>query len=226
MCGRYTLTHPAKINEKFGAGILNDIELPPNYNVAPGQSMPVVVDNQTKNELRLMKWGLVPSWAKEAKVCYKMINARSEGIETKPSFRHAYKSQRCLVPANGFYEWQRSTSGKVPYYITLANQNLFSFAGLWEHWQQPSGQSLETYTIITTQANSDMEHIHDRMPVIISPQYEDDWLNPDNQDPEFLRQLLQSSRDTNFVFTPVSDEVNKVANNYPELIRPLHTKPL
>ena len=225
MCGRYTLTTIDDLSDRYAlASRLEGVA--PSYNVAPGQSMPVVVDANGQNELKLMKWGLVPSWAKEAKVGYKMINARSEGIETKPSFRHAYKSQRCLVPANGFYEWQKSTTGKTPYYITLANQDILSFAGLWEYWQQPDGQSLETYTIITTQANSDMEYVHDRMPVIVKPQQEDDWLNPNNQDPEFLRQLIQSSRDASFVFTPVSDEVNKVANNYPELIRPLHTKPL
>ena len=225
MCGRYTVIKLDDLPARFAAkNKFNEVK--PNYNVAPGQTMPIVVDTNGQNEFKLMKWGLVPSWAKEVKVGYKMINARAEGIETKPSFRHAYKSQRCLVPANGFYEWQKSTTGKVPYYITLANQDIFSFAGLWEHWQQPGGQNLETYTIITTRANSDMEHIHDRMPVIVNPQYEDDWLNPDNQDPEFLRQLMQSSRDTSFVFTPVSDEVNKVGNNYPELIHPLHTKPL
>lgn len=221
MCGRYTLAHPAKINERFGAGILGSRNLSPNYNVAPGQTMPVVIDVEGKSELRLMKWGLVPSWAKEAKIGFKMINARSEGIETKPSFRHAYKSQRCLVPASGFYEWKKSSSAKIPYYITLAKQDLFGFAGLWEHWQQPNGQSLETYTIITTQANKDMDSIHDRMPVVLKQEYEDDWLNSKNQDPEFLRQLVQSSRDTAFVLTKVSDQVNKVANNYTELINPL-----
>src|SRR5690606_34032573 len=117
-------------------------------------------------------------------------NARSEGIESKPSFRHAYKKQRCLVPASGFYEWQKSSDQKIPKYITT-NQPLFAFAGLWEHWQPDGSDALETYTIITTQASPAMQPVHDRMPIILQPEAEDDWLNPDNQDPDFLRQIMQ-----------------------------------
>lgn len=218
MCGRYTLTHPAKINERFGAGILGDKDIQPNFNVAPGQTMPVVVDVEGKNQIQLMKWGLVPSWAKDSRVGYKMINARSEGIENKPSFRHAFKSQRCLVPASGFYEWKKADTNKIPYYITQADQDVFSFAGLWEYWQQPNGEALHTYTIITASANPTMEPIHDRMPVMVKPQLEDDWLNSKNQDPEFLRQLLQASHEVDLKLTQVSTEVNKVANNHAGLI--------
>lgn len=218
MCGRYTLAHPAKINEHYGAGTLGDTELSPNFNVAPGHSMPVVVDVEGENHVRMMKWGLVPSWAKEAKIGYKMINARSEGIEAKPSFRHAFKSQRCLVPASGFYEWKKQNSDKTPYHITLSGQDIFSFAGLWEYWKKPDGQPLETYTIITAPANSTMEGVHDRMPVILQQNYEDEWLNPKNQDPEFLRQIMNSGQKVQLQLTPVSSDVNKVGNNYPGLI--------
>lgn len=219
MCGRYTLINPSTLTERFKT--INTLSgLTDNFNVAPGQTMPAIVAQGDQNVLRLMKWGLVPSWAKEVKIGYKMINARSEGIETKPSFRHAYKKQRCLIPASGFYEWQKIDGQKIPQYIRVKNQEVFSFAGLWEHWQQPNAEPLETYTIITTQANQFMQTIHDRMPVILPQKLEDDWLNPSNQDPDFLRNIIQSST-VNLTAYPVSTEVNKPQNNTAGLINPL-----
>lgn len=220
MCGRYTLIETDRLTERFAT--INTLDgLKPNYNAAPTQTMPVVVANQDKNELKLMRWGLIPSWAKDLKIGYRMINARSEGIETKPSFRHAYKKQRCLVPASGFYEWQKTTGKKVPFYIQPKGAPLFSFAGLWEYWKQPDGEGLESYTIITTQANEEMKPYHDRMPVILDQKNEDPWLDANNQDPEFLRTLIKQSEKVTLQFQPVSEQVNTVKNNSADLIQPV-----
>ena len=222
MCGRYTLTHPDKLKQRFGTN--NQLEISPNFNAAPGQTMPVIVADGKENTIQTMKWGLVPSWAKDPKIGFRMINARSEGIETKPSFRHAFKKQRCLVPADGFYEWEKAETGKIPQYIRLRQGSLFAFAGLWEYWQQPDGSPLHTYTIITTEPNVTVKPIHDRMPVILNPDREDDWLNPDNQDPEFLRTLLKPYPANQMESYPVSTDVNTVANNDGRLIEPINSK--
>lgn len=223
MCGRYTLIDTDKLQERFQT--INAIDdLKPNYNTAPGQIMPVVVDSQDKNELKLMKWGLVPPWAEEANIGYRMINARSEGIETKPSFRHAFKRQRCLVPANGFYEWQKGQDGKIPHYIQFKQGSLFAFAGLWEYWKRPDGTGLETYTIITTSPDEVVKPIHDRMPVILKKEHEDAWLDSDNQDTDFLRSLLKPYPAEPLEAYPVSTEVNVAANNDEHLIGPVNSK--
>lgn len=219
MCGRYTLIKTSEISDRFHTTTI-PTEISPNYNAAPGQVMPVITANGQQNEIRLMKWGLVPSWAREVKIGYKMINARSEGIESKPSFRHAYKKQRCLVPASGFYEWQKSPDGKIPQYIYLEDKSLFAFAGLWEYWQQPGSDPLETFTIITTQANTFMKPIHDRMPVILEKKFEDDWLNQENQDSDFLHHLIKNSK-PELASHEVSTQVNSPKNNTPEIIKPL-----
>ena len=147
MCGRYTLIETDGLNTCFDAD--NDLkDLCPNYNVAPGQIMPVVNHN-SPNKLELMKWGLVPFWAKDSQIGYKMINARAEGIQDKPSFRSALKTKRCLVPTTGFYEWKKENDIKQPYFIHLKNQEMFSFAGLYETWKDAEGNELKTYTIIT-----------------------------------------------------------------------------
>lgn len=217
MCGRYTLVETNKLQERFQT--VNTLDgLKPNYNVAPGQIMPVVVANGEKNELKVMKWGLVPSWAKEERIGYKMINARAEGIETKPSFRDAFKKQRCIVPANGFYEWQTKETAKIPQYIHFKKDNLFGFAGLWEHWQKPNGVEIETYTIITTEPNSLMEPIHNRMPVILKADHEDAWLDQKNVDVEFLRTLLKPYPSTELNVHTVGSEVGNTKNNSANLI--------
>ncbi len=224
MCGRYTLTDIKKLAGRFQV-ILHTPTLRPSYNIAPGQVMPVIVADGPRNAVKMMKWGLVPSWVKEPNVGYKMINARSEGIENKPSFRHAFKQQRCLVPASGFYEWrQNNDKTKTPEYIRLRDHDLFAFAGLWESWRQPDGTPLETYTVITTQANQLIAPVHDRMPVILQEQFEDAWLDPTNQDTEFLRTMLKPFDAAQMQMNTVSSAVNTVTNNQSALIKPINSK--
>ena len=163
MCGRYVLQQPERLKKRFNAS--NSVDVRPNYNAAPGQLMPVIVKN-SPNRIALMKWGLVPSWAKDPKIGYKMINARSEGIQDKPSFRHAIKAQRCIVPSSGYYEWKKEGKDKVPYLFRLISEDIFGFAGLYEHWHGDHGNELETFTIITTSPNELAAIVHDRMPVI------------------------------------------------------------
>jgi putative SOS response-associated peptidase YedK len=216
MCGRYTLANVEGLQDRFDtenrlAGIR------PNYNVAPGQSMPVITRN-SPNKIEIMKWGFVPSWAKDVKIGYKMINARAEGIEVKPSFRSAIKCRRCLVPATGFYEWKKKEGIKVPMHIRLSDREVFSFAGLWEHWQDKDGNELNTYTIITTSPNGVIAGIHDRMPVILREEEEDMWIDPEIQDPAHVLGLLRPYTEKGMEAYPVSEAVGNVRNNSKELL--------
>lgn len=218
MCGRYTLVQSEGIKERFDAQ--NDLkELRPNYNASPGQTMPVVT-RHSPNSLELMKWGLVPFWAKEPQIGYKMINARAEGIQDKPSFRAALKSRRCLVPASGFYEWKKEDGAKQPYYIHLSKREVFAFAGLYEIWRDSEGKELKTYTIITTRPNSLMESIHDRMPVILPPDAEAEWLDPDVTNPDQITRLLEPYPTGLMAAYAVSSAVNSPANNRADLLEP------
>ena len=216
MCGRYTLFLQGKLKDRFKT--MNDLEVRPNYNVAPGQTMPVVT-RHSPNSLELMQWGLVPSWAKDPKIGYKMINARGETVAEKPSFRSALKRRRCLVPSTGFYEWKREGDAKTPMFIHLKDQELFSFAGLYEHWQDANGNELMSYTIITTTPNSLMEGIHDRMPVILNPADEDEWLNPEIEDAAQLQRLLVSYPADQMEAYAVSLSVNSPKNNNELLLK-------
>lgn len=177
MCGRFSLsTDKDDLQSRFGidpTGIL----LKPRFNIAPSQLHPVVVVEDDKRVLRMMKWGLVPPWSADPKIGYRMINARAEGVDTKPSFRSAFKRRRCLIPAAGFYEWAKpDKKTRIPYYIRLKSKELFAFAGLWELW---GPGKLETFTIITTEANELVAQIHDRMPVILREKDEGTWLDPE-----------------------------------------------
>ena len=176
MCGRYTLAKPLKgIQSHFGPLHIN-LEYRPSYNIAPSQLSPVVINNSEQRELTAMKWGLVPSWAKDEKM--KLINARSETAHEKPSFKNSLRNKRCLIPADGFLEW-RGTE-KQPCYIYLKDQALFAFAGLWSTWNSPEGVSLNTYSILTTAANEKLTPIHARMPVILPSEQYETWLAPDS----------------------------------------------
>lgn len=169
MCGRFTLRTPAKhIAEIFG---LSDVfDLPHQYNIAPSQDVAAVRLNREgkKRELAMLHWGLVPFWAKDPKIGYRTINARAETLATKPSFRNAFKKRRCLIVADGFYEWQKTNGKKQPFLIHMKDDRPFAFAGLWEHWKGDD-EVIESCTIIVTEANDLMKPIHDRMPVILSP---------------------------------------------------------
>ena len=166
MCGRYVIKNTQRFKVKFHLDELPLFE--PRYNVAPTQSVPAVRAEDIKRELVMMHWGLIPSWAKDAKIGYRLINARADGVATKPSFRSAFKRRRCLILTDGFYEWKKLDEGKQPYFIHMKDDEPFAFAGLWESWHNPDdGEEVISSSIITTDANKLMEPIHNRMPVIL-----------------------------------------------------------
>lgn len=221
MCGRYALyTDYAIILERFHIeeSAVGEGEYSPSYNIAPSQKVLAIVNDGTKNRLGYLKWGLVPPWAKDQKIGYKMINARAETAAEKPSFRHAFKKKRCLIIADAFYEWQRTDEGKIPMLAKLKSGKPFAFAGLWETWQSPEGETVNTCTILTTQANRVMGTIHDRMPVMLSEEGEKLWLDP-QQDPQVLEELLKPFDSEEMETFEVSDAVNSPKHNGPELIR-------
>ena len=217
MCGRYVLQQPEELQARFQTE--NSLDLRPSYNVAPSKMMPVVTRN-SPNRLTLMKWGLVPSWAKDPKIGFKIINARAEGIEDKPSFRLAVRRSRCLVPASGYYEWKKEGSAKIPYLFRLKDQELFAFAGLCECWHDAEGKELLTYTIITTAPNELTAEVHDRMPVILKTEDENEWLDSAVNDPDQAVRLLRTYDAEGMESFPVSAKVGSPANNDPSLIVP------
>jgi putative SOS response-associated peptidase YedK len=217
MCGRYAFSEVERISDRFHTN--NHVaNLLPRYNVVPGSRMPVITRKQT-NSAEVMKWGLVPHWAKDVSIGYKMINARAETVADKPSFKQPFLTQRCLVPASGFYEWQKQ-NGKQPYYFHLKNQTLFSFAGLYDEWNDAEGKPLKTYTIITTRANDIMAPVHHRMPVILRQDHEAVWLSSDTK-PQILASLLQPLPSQLFEAYPVSSAVNSPKQDSPQLINAL-----
>ncbi len=169
-----------------------------------------------------MKWGLVPSWSKDPKIGNRMINARVETIAIKPSFKHILKTNRCLVPCSGFYEWKKNDKSKVPYYIGLKNSKIFCLAGLYDTWTDSDGNDLKTFTIITTQPNNTLKPIHNRMPVILHQEFEDQWLNTKIQDPDSIMRLLRPYPDDNMISHVVSNEVNNPENDNSQLIKKIH----
>lgn len=221
MCGRYTdLLTWAQIVDLYE---ITSGEIAPNdfrtsYNVAPTQRAPVVRLGAKGRESALLRWGLIPAWAKDKSVGYKLINARAEGIATKPSFRSALKSKRCLVIASGFYEWKKLATSKQPYWIGFTDRRSFAFAGLWERWtDRASGEHIETYTIITTEPNGLCAPIHNRMPVILDPADYERWLSAETPPEDLLRPFPVAE----MAAYPVSTWVNKPANNDPRCIEPL-----
>lgn len=223
MCGRYTLYETEDLAERFGVDLPEDIH--PSYNVAPSQTMPVIVNGTDTKHIEFMKWGLVPAWAKDSKMGPKLINARSESIFNKPAWRHVIRSHRCLVPANGFYEWKNTnTAQKQPYYIHPKERQIFSFAGVWDSWRTPDGETLKTYSIITTEPNHEISAIHNRMPVILYQEEELVWIDPTNNHPEDIAPLLHPYEDDGLELYPISQDVNSPANNSPSLLQPLALK--
>ena len=222
MCGRFSLTDIGSIFSRFGVIISKDInkKITPHYNIAPTQKIPVIYKDKTQeNRIEFMKWGLVPFWAKDPKIGHKMINARAETLTQKPSFKHLLKSKRCLVPSSGFYEWKRVDKRKVPYYIGIKNSKIFSFAGLYDNWKDSVGNELKTFTIITTNSNNTLKPIHNRMPVILEQEFEEDWLDVKTHDFDSLKQMLKPYPDDKMIAYAVSYEVNNPSNDNPELIR-------
>ncbi len=202
------------------------VEITKRYNIAPSQLIAVVRSAEGGRELKMLKWGLVPSWAKKPDVGNRMINARAETVNEKPSFRAAFKKRRCIVPASGFYEWKRTKSGKQPYYIRMKDKKPLGIAGLWEIWEGPK-EIIESCTLITTGANELVGKLHDRMPVVLSPNDYDKWLDP-AIDPKSLKKLLRSFPPQDPPQDPsqemeayeVSKDVNDPKNESTRLIKP------
>src|SRR4028119_1747843 len=185
MCGRFTNNaKPEQIKKEFKVGAKNLNLFQPRFNIAPSQMIDVVFVPETERILSQLKWGLVPSWAKDSEIGNRMINARAETLTEKPSFREAFKSRRCIIPASGFYEWQKKGTGaKQPFYFYLKDKEVFGFAGLWEEWlDKATGELLETCTIITTTANEVLKPVHERMPVILKSESYDQWLDRNEKD--------------------------------------------
>ena len=221
MCGRFTLSQSAEaIASVFQLNQVPTLE--PRYNIAPTQPVATVLQTSARErQFQLLRWGLIPAWAKDATMGSRLINARAETVAEKPSFRSAFRHRRCLVIADGFYEWRRQDGKKQPFYFRMQNQQPFAFAGLWEHWQDPKGEAIDSCTILTTEANELLQQIHERMPVILNPKDYDLWLDPTVQKLEQLQQLLQPYSSTAMTSYPVSTKVNKPTNDTPELINSL-----
>lgn len=235
MCGRYSNAKDLSDLAQAVEFVCRVMFFAPRYNIAPRQQAPVIVRTKGQTEARLMRWGLVPSWAKDESISDKLINARAETLAEKTSFRKPFASQRCLIPADGFYEWQRSERGKTPFRFTMNGGSLFCFAGLWERWVRPPQRDefvfddlgdepqpsrvLETFTVITTEANDMMRPVHDRMPVILEPQHYAWWID-ERRKGEDLKILLRPFRPEAMDCHRVSPLVNNVKNDGPECIKP------
>ncbi len=221
MCGRYSLTSPVEsVVQLFDLDTRPN--LPPRYNIAPTQEVAVVRTEGGARSLGLMRWGLVPAWAKDPAIGQRLINARGETAADKPSFRSAFKRRRCLIPADGFYEWQaRGRGPKQPYRIARPDGGPFAFAGLWEAWRDGEGDERLTCTILTTEANRALREIHARMPVILGPDDYGPWLDVDGAAPAALQGLLEPVPEDWLAAYPVSTRVNNVKNDDPACIAPL-----
>ncbi|MCC6484430.1 MAG: SOS response-associated peptidase [Armatimonadetes bacterium] len=225
MCGRYTLTEvsPEALRKIF---LLQHVpELRPRYNIAPSQDIAVIREGRDTGarNVEMLHWGLIPSWAKEEKIGNRMINLRAETVAQKPGFKGAFRYRRCLIPADGFYEWALPDSSprKQPVYIRRIDAQPFAFGGLWDRWVSPDGADIESCTIITTQPNNLISPLHDRMPVIIGPQNYAEWLSPENHDTQTLLRLLAPSPSEELEAYPVSPIVNNPRNEDPACIAPL-----
>ena len=223
MCGRFVRKEDKELlGSRFGCDVPPGALLAPEFNIAPSQDCPVVTVAGDRRVLSLMRWGLVPSWAEDTKIGYRMINARAETIAEKRSFKTLIMKSRCLVPASGFYEWKKLKSGgKTPYFFGLREGAPFAFAGLWTVWRAGSEDELRTFTIITTSANEIMAPIHDRMPVILQEKDEARWLDPEVKEPGLLLPLLAPYPSGDMEFWEVSPYVNSWKNRGEQCIKPL-----
>lgn len=222
MCGRFTLTvDPEQLRETF-PGVKIPDEIQPRYNIAPSQPVAVIA-NDGQNRLDFFTWGLIPSWAKDPAIGNRMINARAETLAEKPSFRAAYRRRRCLVLADGFYEWRQEpgSKAKTPMYIQMESREPFAFAGLWEIWHSADGSEIRSCNIITTEPNNLLKQIHNRMPVILPRESYDLWLAPGEMEPQQLDPLLKPFPAQEMMAFPVSRLVNSPANDTPEVIVPM-----
>jgi putative SOS response-associated peptidase YedK len=220
MCGRYLITSsPEAIRALFR--YLEQPNFPARYNIAPTQPIAVVRIVEGKRTFTLMRWGLIPTWIKDPRRFSLLINARGESLNEKPAFRYAMRRRRCLVPANGFYEWKRAGGGKQPYFVHPRHAGPIAFAGLWETWMGPNGEETDTACIVTTIANRTLTPIHNRMPVVIAPDAFDLWLDCNRVDECTAAALIAPAPDGLLEAFKISTAVNRVANDSPDLIEPL-----
>lgn len=222
MCGRFTLTVSSEVlAEHFNLESVPPLE--PRFNIAPTQAVAVawVRPARMQRELAILQWGLIPSWAEDPAIGSRLINARAETVAEKPAFRGVFRYRRCLMLADGFYEWKGKGKLRQPYFFRMKNGQPFAFAGLWDHWSGADGSDIETCALITTQANSLVNLVHERMPVILHPAEYDLWLDPKVQDPARLEPLLRSFPPEAMESYPVTPRVNSPFEDEPQFIMPL-----
>lgn len=208
MCGRFSLHTPeSQIREAFNLEYTEPLGLKPRYNISPSQDIPIIRDTESSREMVLARWGLIPAWSKESKTKYSTINARIESVAEKPTYRTPFKRQRCLIPADGFYEWKQVEGNKVPHHIRMKDSSVFAFAGLWDRWEGDS-ETLDNCTIIVMPANKVMKPIHERMPAIIAPAHYDFWLDSRITEKQEIMQNLTSAPSSQLTAYPVSTWVN------------------
>lgn len=220
MCGRFSLKSTMKAIEDEFSIERSDIDFQPRYNVAPTQNIAVIIQDETR-KLTTLRWGFIPSWAKDPAIGNRMINARAETLLEKTSFKAAFKKRRCLIVADGFFEWKKIGHEKIPMYIYLKDENLFTFAGIWETWRSSDGKAIHSCAIITTSPNEFMSSIHNRMPVILSQKDRDAWLDISNQTEKNLIDLLKPYPSEAMAAYPVSKIVNSPLNDIPACIKPV-----
>lgn len=227
MCGRFRLSRRKQIVEEHFDCSSDEQDWEPRFNIAPTQLVPVVRQHPKEpiRNLSVMKWGLVPSWAQDPSVAASMINARSETAWQKPAFREALKLRRCLIPSDGFYEWQRKGSSKQPFCFEVNEGQLFAFAGIWDRWKDPCNGWIKSFSILTTTPNAVTSAVHNRMPVILNPQDYDLWLDPGLQDPTAVSPLLKPYDPQQMRHYPISTRINSVANDDEECCRTVRLEP-
>lgn len=221
MCGRFSLSKPKKLNARDLKIQQSEIDkLKPRYNAAPSQPIAAILNEQERH-VELLRWGLIPSWSKDASIGARMINARAETLNEKPSFKGLLHKHRCLILTDGFYEWKEDRGLKQPYFIHMKDGEPFTFAGLWSHWTDPKGKEIRTCTIITCGPNDLMEPIHNRMPVILDSEQRDVWLDPKSQDSAVLAGLLKPYPEVEMEAYPISKHVNSPVNDVEECLKPI-----
>jgi putative SOS response-associated peptidase YedK len=221
VCGRFSLGGTVRVGQLFD--LPNWPETPPRYNIAPGQDLLAVIRNRetVARESRTFRWGLVPFWAKDPTIGNRLINARAETVAAKPAFRRPLRERRCLILADGFYEWEQRGRRKQPWYIRMRDSRPFAFAGLWDRWQPASDEPIETCAIVTTEPNDVVGRVHNRMPAILSPEAYGLWLDPTFQDVEGMQAVLRPFPAEEMVAFPVGTQVNSPVHDSPDLIVPL-----
>ena len=220
MCGRFTLHTPeARIREAFHIEHAEPLGLHPRYNIAPSQDVPIIRDTECGPAMTMAHWGLVPAWSQEPKTKYSTINARIETVADKPTYRGPFRRRRCLIPADGFYEWKIVDGHKIPHYIRMRDGGVFAFAGLWVHWEG-NGESLDSCSIIVMPANEVMAPLHERMPAIIAPTHYDTWIDPRVTDKDEVFGMLNSAQSRQLMPYPVSPWVNVPAHDDERCINP------